>query len=204
MKEWWEYLADFLMGKIVKQNAQDAGISQMGAESMATVSVPLGSGYDVEADRAINREKLISACQLALSNPAWAPGQPNASDTHCNGGAQQVASAMGCSDLNGKTADQQIETMSLGPGWREEFGETRFKRGTDHALLGGLGFCGVEESPHGHITPIRPEAMEHSETFGMDVCIINNVGRENKRCKLSGGFLLAQLPRIRVFLWGQP
>jgi len=162
------------------------------------IGVPLGAGSSVPADRAANALKLRVACDAVLVDPRWRPDQPWPGATHCNGAAQQVANAMGCRDLDGLMASRQVAKMEATPGWVPDSAE----RAVTHATRGGLAFAAMAAIPHGHIVAIRPEPMEFSSTWGCLVPIVSNVGKKCERCKLSGGFLLADRPRIKFYLWG--
>ncbi|MES2155451.1 MAG: hypothetical protein V4510_09985 [bacterium] len=165
----------------------------------ADVTIPLGSGYSVEADRAAAAARLRAACDAAIGNPAWAPGQPGPADTHCNGAAAEIAAAAaGYGKLAGHLADKQIAIIRGDPDWRED----TMERLSEHAQRGGLGFATLEEYPHGHLAAGYPDPMEASDSWGGAlVPVIANVGHANKRCKLSGGFLEHQRPLIRFYLY---
>ncbi len=165
-----------------------------------SASFPITStGYSTEGDRAARAARLRQACDNAIDNPAWRPGQPRAADTHCNGAAAQIAAEVfDYHELEHEMADQQIQHIRTNPDWRED----TMERFSEHAQKGGLCFATLEEYPHGHIAAGYPDPMEQSDTWGGElVPIIANVGHQNKRCKLSGGFLEAQRPLIRFYLY---
>lgn len=190
MNDLWLKLWGFVYDKLLGALTQPPG--------GVGVVKELGSGYSVEEEREMNVEKLRQAGLAAVYNPEWAPGQPNPGDTHCNGGAAEIAGAMGCTELAGKMADDQIAAMEASADFRED----SMERAVAHALKGGLAFATIVEHPHGHLAALQPEPMQKSDTWDGDlVCLIFNVGHENKPCKLSGGFLKAQRPLIRFFLY---
>lgn len=157
-----------------------------------------GTGYSTSEDRMDKIHKLRQACECAVYNPAWMPGQPNPSDTHCNGNAAEVAVATeDYHALDGLLAASQIETLEADPDWRQD----NMARASAHAQKGGLAYATVMEHPHAHIAPLTPDPMQRSDTWGEDVCMIANVGHENKLCRLSGGFRLEHRPNIRFFLY---
>lgn len=160
------------------------------------ISVPIGSGYSAEAERAARVARLNEAGQAAIADPRWAPGQPLPDNTHCNGGAEEIAEAMGYLELLGLMADQQIDVLEQDPRVRED----SMERFSEHAQRGGLCFATFRKLPHGHIAAGAPMPMQRSDTWGEMVPMIFNVGHENKLCKLSGGFLLEERPQIRFFL----
>jgi hypothetical protein len=167
----------------------------------AGVSIPLGSGYSVEAERARNVMLLQAACDKARNNPAWRPGQPSAGDTHCNGNADEVATDRGYDALHGPDgkpfmADQQIAILAADPRVREDSAE----RFAQHAQRGGLGFATVVEHPHGHLCPGYPQPPEQSDAWGGLEPMVSNVGETVDVMKLSGAFLLRQKPLIRFYL----
>ena len=94
-------------------------------------------------------------------------------------------------------ADKQISAMQCTPGWTR----ATMDQAVTHACQGGLAFATVYETPHGHLAALQPDPMQQSATWGEPVCLIYNVGHENKACKLSGGFLLRQKPLIVFYLW---
>jgi hypothetical protein len=165
-----------------------------------SVSVPLGSGYSVEAERAAAVALLRTACDAARLNPAWTPG---AGVTHCNGNAHQVAQAYGyhkLDDANGVPlmADMQIAILSADSDWEMTLDAARFGA---HALKGGLGFATVVEHPHGHICPGYPEPAQKSESWGGLEPMVSNVGKTVGVMRLSGAFMLHQRPLLRFFLF---
>lgn len=163
-----------------------------------SVTMPLGTGYSVDADRAAAVAKLRAACDMARMNPAYRPGQPGPTDTHCNGNAAEVARAFGFLKLEGLMANQQVALLSSDPDWKATPDAARFG---DHALKGGLGFATVVEYPHGHLCPGYPDPAQLSGTWGGLEPIVSNVGKTVGVMKLSGAFLLTQKPLLRFFLF---
>ncbi len=164
------------------------------------VSVPLGSGYSVETDRAQRVLLLRAACDKARFNPAW---KPAAGVTHCNGNAHEVATSYGylkLAGLNGVTlmADQQIAVLASDPDWELTIDAQRFGA---HAQKGGLGFATVVEYPHGHLCPGYPDPAQVSGLWGGLEPIVSNVGETVGVERLSDAFLLRQKPLLRFYLY---
>lgn len=163
-----------------------------------SVTVPLGTGYSVDADVAARVAKLRAACDQARLNPAWRSGQPGPNDTHCNGNAHEVAQAFGYPKLAALLANVQISLLSTDPDWEATLDAARF--GT-HALKGGLGFATVVEYPHGHLCPGYPDPAQPSMSWGGNQPIVSNVGKTVGVMRLSGAFQLAQKPLLRFYLY---
>ena len=92
----------------------------------------------------------------AINNPLWRPGQPLPGDSHCNGGAQQIAAAMGCHDLDNLMADQQILKMQTPPGWKVDSTE----RAVAHAMTGGLAFSTISPLAERRYKCCRPVSTQ--------------------------------------------
>lgn len=179
------------------------GAAPPGAPVGAGVSVALGSGYSVEAERAQRVMLLRAACDQARANPSWQPHQPEARDTHCNGNADEVARAFGCTRLAGPDgkpllADAQVAVLATDPDWEMTEDAARFGA---HALKGGLGFAAVVEYPHGHLCPGYPDTAQESALWGGLEPMVSNVGESVGVERLSDAFLLRQKPLLRFYLF---
>jgi hypothetical protein len=121
--------------------------------------------------------------------------------TKCNLGAAHVARAVGCSDLDGLTADQDAQQLLMRPGWRAD----TWERGVRHAMRGGLALL-VWDNPlgHGHIATIAPRQMEPSPTWGPLVPILANVGEPPNDFKLASACFRHDIwPDVKCLIWGE-
>ncbi len=110
--------------------------------------------------------------------------------THCNEAAQRIANALGCTELDGVTADEQYSIMrdNVSGCWRQVYGV----EATLHALDGKLAFAAMSSAQlhesHGHIAAIYPVSMQRSGSLGKDVPMVANVGTQNGEVKVSQAF----------------
>ncbi len=185
--DWWLKLVKMAYEKALAYLTQPAG--------GIGIIQSLGSGYSTEEDRMANAQKLREACDAAIYNPLFAPA---GGVTHCNQAAQEIANAMGVTDIDGMMANEQAAALAGAPNWRSD----TMERAAAHALKGGLAFAVLVDYPHGHITAIYPDPMEQSGSWACEVPIVANVGRENKRCKLSAAFRAEARPMVQFFLHG--
>jgi len=157
----------------------------------------LGTGYSVEEERMTNIERLRGLCDEAVANPAFAP---RGGRTFCNFAARFVAEGMGFFGFPSVIlANDMIELLAVTPGWTED----SIARAHLHASRGGLAFLALTEYPHGHLAAVYPAPMEASGTWGEDVPILANVGRENGIKKTSAVYRVDKRPLIRAFLFGE-
>lgn len=193
---WLKFLLDALAGEASRMRAEEVAGP---LEDFAHVTVPLGSGYSVADERQERAGRLRAACEQVVSDPSLVSV---GGVTHCNAAAERIAFAMGCADLRGLMANQQLQRMASGGGWKEELGFEKLARAALHAGRGGLAFCAVQEEPHGHLAAVFPASMQPSGTWGEEVPVIANVGLHNGIMRLSEGFFLRHRTMMRVFLWG--
>lgn len=131
--------------------------------------------------------KLKAACDAVIADPKLQPITDPVTgrilETHCNMGAMRVAFAMGCSELQNLTADQQYAVMD------ENRSGKWFKIGGPMASAlaqqGCLVFAAMTskmlstpEKPdaHGHIAACYPAPMVMSGKLGRAVPMVANVG----------------------------
>lgn len=124
-------------------------------------------------------------------------------ETHCNFGAERVARAMGCRELDGLKADDQCAVM-LGnaSGLWAKVGGTE---ACAHAMAGGLAFAAMTAAQlgedHGHIASVSPEPMQFSGSLGKEVPMVTNIGRADLDEKESQAFPVAK-GEPDYFTWG--
>ena len=154
------------------------------------------TGYNTEAERMSNRDRLKTACDFAVAAPMW---EPSNGITHCNEAVAYIAEEMGCRDLRHLLANDQIEAMAGSPDWQEDLME----RAVLHASRGGLAVATMAEEPHGHVCVVYPAPMQPSGSWGVPVAVVANVGRKNAIMRLSEAFKAADADRVRFFLHGE-
>ena len=148
-------------------------------------------------------ELLKMACDAIIADPDLAPKRVDGVlVTHCNEGAEKVAEALGCTELSGCLANEQVEIMKNNDSgrWKEVTGS----EATIHALSGGLGFAAMSSEElgeaHGHICPIYPVGMQHSGSLNKDVPMVANVGQQNAEEKVSQAFPVKK-GEPHYFIW---
>ncbi len=181
---WYEDLLARLIGAIPGEPDAVGG----------TVSLPFSAtGYTAASDVAARLVRLTAAQDEAI---ALFP--PVGEMTFCNEGLQHVARAVGCEDLNGLMADQELVRVSLLPDWRED----TWARAVAHAQAGGLAFIGWNNpNGHGHVASVAPRPMQVSPSWGVPVPVLANVGEKNGYLLLSACFREALEHELRCFLW---
>lgn len=136
---------------------------------------------------------LKSAQAAVIADPALQPVKNAAGaivETHCNFGAERVAQAMGCTELDGLMADGQYEVMDENASlrWAKVDGMTA----TAHACAGGLAFAASSSAmlheAHGHIASISPEPMQFSGSLNKKVPMVCNIGKADADEKESVAF----------------
>jgi hypothetical protein len=175
------------------------------------ISIPLGSGFDVQTDAANARMRLES-----LQDEAIAQFPAEGSMTKCNWGLNHIALGMDCLDFDGLAPgigdkDALNATcmvrrarelcMSKPQEWRED----SWERAVAHAMKGGLAFIGEEAQPgeaHGHVATVAPRPMQRSPSWMTDVPVVANVGKPPNAYKLlSACWRREAQPMLHCFLW---
>lgn len=139
---------------------------------------------------------LQDVCDEIVHDPSLEPFRDSSGkivETHCNEGAERVAQALGCDELDNLMADQQYRVMEENQSgrWKKVLGQ----EATDHALSGGLAFAAATSAmlgeTHGHIAAVYPAPMEWSGSLAKDVPMVANVGKTDAEEKESAAFPVA-------------
>jgi hypothetical protein len=201
-KSWTDWIFELLAGALTSRELEADGATPAEAAAAATVAMGVDeTGYSVLADRAAAAEKLELAQREAMALYPADPLPGGKWRTKCNLGAAHVARALGCSDLDGLTADQDAEQLLSRTGWRAD----TWARGVKHAQRGGLALL-VWDNPlgHGHIATIAPRAMEPSPSFGLPVPVLANVGEPPNDFKLASACFRHDIwPEVKCLTWGE-
>jgi hypothetical protein len=175
------------------------GAAPAGVPIGASVSIPLGTGYNAAADVAAAVEKLTQLQREAIQ---MFPDQ--GATTFCNYGLLHVANGLGCHDLDGLMASEMVRRAELYCNARpQDWREDTWERAVAHAQRGGLAFVGEVAYPHGHVASVAAQPMQDSGTWGCKVPILANIGGAppNDFKKLSACFRVAARPMVKTFLW---
>ena len=195
-KPWWKIVLDLLAGLLSKQDLRRAGATSAQMDGVVTVSVPLGSGYDVEEDRRMKARQLEELCGTIISVAHY---QPDSGVTYCNQAVREVAEALGCRDFpQNILANAMVDLMSSAYGWRTDTAE----RASEHAIRGGLAIAGKKYAVHGHVAVIAPQPCSYSGSWAAPVPILANVGTRNGFMKASEAFPVAG-GEPAYYLWGE-
>lgn len=144
-------------------------------------------------DTGTNDELLKDVCDSVISDNSLAPVIQDGKilETHCNEGAQRIANALGCRELDDMNADAQHRVMeeNLSGLWEKVDGADA----TLHALDGKLAFASAThemlgEPIHGHIAAIYPAARMWSGSLGKDVPMVANIGKSDREERVSEAF----------------
>lgn len=136
---------------------------------------------------------LKAACDAIIADSTLQPkkdAQGKILETFCNVGAQRVANAMGCRELDRQMADGMYSVMALNASkkWNQVLGSAA----SLWAQSGGLAFAAMTslqlKEAHGHIAAIYPAPMEFSGSMGHPVPLVANVGKTNAKEKESMAF----------------
>ena len=160
------------------------------------VTMDLGSGADIDGQRAERRAAIRAACEAGVANPEWVQriNGDGTVDTFCNRFFLSVAHAAGCFELDGKLANEQIHQMAASANFRCD----TMERAHRHAMRGGLAIAGLTAEGHGHVCPVADEPMQDSGSWGKPVVMVWNVGRApNGLKRVSQAFKTEPL----FFLW---
>ena len=139
---------------------------------------------------------LKAACDAAVKNPKYQPvfnAAGNFMESFCNEGAQSIANAMDCHELDGLDADQQHAVMlaNVSGRWTKVDGDAL----SNHVQAGGLGFASATSAmikqAHGHIAAGLPAPMVWSGSLGKLVPQVANVGIANAEEAESRAFPVA-------------
>lgn len=144
----------------------------------------------------MSAELLKEACDAILADQSLQPVKDaagNILETHCNFGAERVAAALGCIELNGLMADQQYAVMKENATGR--WTQVNGSQATQHALAGALVFAAASSAmlheKHGHIAACYPAPAEFSGSLDRFVPILANIGKEDHVEKESMAFPVA-------------
>ena len=150
-------------------------------------------------------EVLKEVCDEIVADKSLQPVKDSAGkiiETHCNFGAERVAVAMGCHELDGINADAQYRVMDANESgrWRKVSGS----EATIHALGGGLAFAAMTseqlKEDHGHIAAIYPAGMQWSGSLAKDVPMVANVGKFDREERASEAFPV-EFGEPDYFIW---
>lgn len=121
--------------------------------------------------------------------------------TFCNIGAQRIAKAAGCLELDLPKIEENADFLYAIMDENKSLRWARADRAAAaaHAMAGGIAFAALTAKQlgegHGHIAAVRPERMRLSASAGGDVPILANVGR---------GDMTQPLVEVRPGLWTRP
>jgi len=103
--------------------------------------------------------------------------------TFCNVAFRHIAQALGCADFPASLcANDMIGLISKN--WiRADAGQAQRA-----ALAGRLAAACKKGNTHGHIAAVYPAPMQYSGTFGKNVPLVANVGRQNGIMRVSQAF----------------
>ena len=143
----------------------------------------LGSGFDLDEERAHRRAKLRRLCDSVVMNPLYEARDINGipgDETFCNQAFAYIAREMGCDlpkrpDGHDMLANELFDHMAEGNGWRSE----NRQRAAAHANKGGLAAAIRREYPNGHVAALRG-GVAYSPSFKANVPIVANVGRKGQ------------------------
>lgn len=167
---------------------------------LATVS--LGTGYR----NMRNLFTLIEAVLDTYDRPDLRP-KPDGT-TFCNVAVATVAAAMGCTQLEGKNADQIVAFLDTDPDWSD----VPMEKAQDMANQGSLLIAGLDSKAlsqtHGHVVVIRPGKICYSGKWGATPRVLN-IGAENFIARgqrgvmsnLAAGLNEAFEPVPKIWVW---
>lgn len=116
--------------------------------------------------------------------------QPKDGVTHCNEAVSMIADAMGCKELDLKSADEICEYMENNLDWQK----IDIKQAQDMANQGSLVIAGLDSKAlgqeHGHVVVIRPGKAVFSGKWGLTPRCLN-IGAENFIARAKRGPLTA-------------
>ena len=137
-------------------------------------------------------ELLKDACDLVISDDDL---RPRDGRTFCNIGSLTVAQAMGCTEFDTEgdplMADEMIALMEANASGKWSVASSSSEAAL-HALDGKLGFAAKTSAElgeaHGHLCVIYPASQQWSGSWGKEVPMCANVGRQNGEEKVSSAF----------------
>ena len=143
-----------------------------------SISKELPTGYT----NMRNVGKLVQAILRAYERPEYRPKKNPAGEiieTYCNYAVRDVSGAMGCHDLENKSADQMYEFLMESKSWKEiPMGDAQLAANRGTLVVAALPSSEME-ARHGHICIVRPGEEVHSAKFGGLVPAIMNIGGQN-------------------------
>lgn len=128
--------------------------------------------------------------------------------THCNQAVQSIAQAMGCQDLNAKSADEIVDFISSS----DEWSDVPFERAQDMANQGSLLVAGLKskdlDAQHGHVVVVRPGKACQSGKWGLTPRCVN-IGKSDFIARAQSGPLTmmpvglndAFIPLPKIWVW---
>lgn len=129
-----------------------------------------------------NVGKLIQAILRAYERPEYRPKKDAAGNiltTYCNFAVRDVSGAMGCHDLENKTADQMYDFLVESKNWKEiPMGDAQLAANRGTLVIAALPSSEMN-ARHGHVCIVRPGEEVHSAKFGGLVPAIMNIGGQN-------------------------
>lgn len=170
---------------------------------------------------------LLEACDAAVAASELRPeyaADGNLLKTFCNLGAQRVAKACGCLELDLPNFEENADFLNdiMAKNASGKWAKVSRAEAVQHALAGGLAFASMTGAElgekHGHICAVRPEAMRPSASAGGDVPMVANVGRgdmtkplvplrlnimtrPNWNCRESEAFPVKRVGPPSYFIW---
>lgn len=166
-----------------------------------TITKTLGSGYKNMRDIVT----LIDVICEAYDRPDL---QPKDGNTYCNLAVDMIAQAMGCKELELKTADEICDYIANHLDWQE----IKLNQAQDMANKGSLVIAGLDSralnDAHGHVCVIRPGKQVYSGKWGLTPRCIN-VGKEMFLARAKKGPLTAMScglneafqPLPKLYVW---
>lgn len=146
------------------------------------ISVELGSGYSVEAERLAAAGRLKELCDKIVIDERFLPRDGK---TYCNLALVEISRYFECLDFVGKMANEIVDFLADGPpGWTLVNAE----RAARHALRGGLAVAVKKYPVHGHVAAVYPRECEMSGSWKKLTVFVANAGRVNGIMKASEAF----------------
>ena len=129
-----------------------------------------------------NVGKLVQAILRAYERPEYRPKKDAAghiTETYCNFAVRDVSGAMGCHDLENKTADQMYEFLKEAKSWKEiPVGDAQLAANRGTLVVAALPSSEMS-ARHGHICVVRPGEEIFSSKFKCLVPAVMNIGGTN-------------------------
>ena len=149
----------------------------------------------------MTKENLAQICEQNIKDPSLQPRvEGGVFTTYCNIAARRVAQLAGCTDFDAMpNANAMVAMMGGSDDWTTVNGQAA----SHIAQSGGLVIAGKKYEGHGHVAVVYPADPQMSGSWGHQVPMVANVGKNMGVMRSSQAFPV-DMGEPTYYAWKEP